>query len=67
MDAYILVGHAGQIPAAITEALCMAFRADTEVITGGVAGWVVMEAVQRGIARGVFSNEAGMGSRSCTI
>lgn len=62
----ILVGHAGQIPAAITEALCMAFRADTEVITGGVAGWVVMEAVQRGIARGVFSNEAGMGSAPMT-
>lgn len=58
----ILVSHAGQIPVAVTEALRMAFSPDTTVIAGGVAGWVVMEAVQRGIARGVFSNEAGMGS-----
>ena len=58
----ILVGHAAQIPAVIAEAFRMAFRPDAAVIAGGVAGWVVMEAVQRGIARGVFSNEAGMGS-----
>ncbi|WP_072031621.1 amino acid carrier protein [Anaerovibrio sp. RM50] len=58
----ILVGHAGQIPGAVAEAFRMAFSPDTSVIAGGVAGWVVMEAVQRGIARGVFSNEAGMGS-----
>ncbi|SDP17303.1 amino acid carrier protein [Selenomonas ruminantium] len=58
----ILVGHAGQIPAVIAETFRMAFTPDTSVIAGGVAGWVVMQAVQRGIARGVFSNEAGMGS-----
>ncbi len=58
----ILVGHAGQIPGAVAEAFRMAFSPDTSAIAGGVAGWGVMEAVQRGIARGVFSNEAGMGS-----
>lgn len=31
-------------------------------MAGGVAGWCVMEAIQRGVARGAFSNEAGMGS-----
>lgn len=60
----ILVSHAGQVPTAVVEAFCMAFSPDTSVVAGGVAGWVVMEAVQRGIARGVFSNEAGMGSAS---
>jgi AGCS family alanine or glycine:cation symporter len=29
---------------------------------GGVAGYTIMTAVRRGIARGVFSNEAGLGS-----
>ena len=31
-------------------------------ITGGVAGYSVMKAMQFGIARGVFSNESGLGS-----
>ena len=31
---------------------------------GGVAGYTVMKAVQAGAARGVFSNEAGIGSAS---
>lgn len=30
--------------------------------TGGFAGAIVMEGMKRGIARGVFSNEAGLGS-----
>ena len=58
----IFIGYAEQIPVAIAEIFRMAFSPNTSVIAGGVAGWVVMEAVQRGIARGVFSNEAGMGS-----
>lgn len=59
----IFLSCAAQIPAVIAEAFRMAFCGpDPSVIAGGVAGWGVMEAVQRGIARGVFSNEAGMGS-----
>lgn len=59
----IFLSYSAQIPAAIAEAFRMAFCSpDTSVVAGGVAGWAVMEAVQRGIARGVFSNEAGMGS-----
>ncbi len=33
-----------------------------EAIGGGVAGYSVMKAIQFGIARGVFSNESGLGS-----
>ncbi|MBR4195443.1 MAG: amino acid carrier protein [Synergistaceae bacterium] len=59
----ILVSHAEHIPTVIAEAFRMAFsNPDPSVITAGLAGWGVKEAVQRGIARGVFSNEAGMGS-----
>ncbi|MBR0167919.1 MAG: amino acid carrier protein [Synergistaceae bacterium] len=59
----ILVSHASHIPAIIAESFRMAFsNPDPSVITAGLAGWGVKEAVHRGIARGVFSNEAGMGS-----
>ena len=59
----ILVSHAEHIPSVIAESFRMAFsNPDPSVITAGLAGWGVKEAVQRGIARGVFSNEAGMGS-----
>ncbi len=59
----IFLGCSAQIPAVIAEAFRMAFwEPDPAAVAGGVAGWAVMEAVQRGIARGVFSNEAGMGS-----
>ena len=58
----LLLSHWTQIPAAIGDMFRMAFSFDPAVFAGGVAGWCVMEAVQRGVARGVFSNEAGMGS-----
>lgn len=59
----IFLNCSAQMPAVIAEAFRMAFYGpDPAVVTGGVAGWAVMETVQRGIARGVFSNEAGMGS-----
>ena len=58
----LLLIHWAQIPAAIAAAFHMAFSSDLAAVTGGMAGWCVMEAIQRGVARGVFSNEAGMGS-----
>ena len=59
----ILVSRSAHIPAVIASAFHMAFNdPDPAVITAGLAGWGVKEAIQRGIARGVFSNEAGMGS-----
>lgn len=34
----------------------------TEAAFGGVSGFVLMNAIKRGVGRGVFSNEAGLGS-----
>ena len=59
---YILVMNASQLPAVVSNALHLAFNNPLETLPGALAGWGVKEAVQRGIARGVFSNEAGMGS-----
>ena len=59
----ILASYSAHIPTVVAEAFRMAFsNPDPSVITAGLAGWGVKEAIQRGIARGVFSNEAGMGS-----
>ena len=61
----ILASHSAYIPTVIAEAFHMAFsNPDPSVVTAGLVGWGVKEAIQRGIARGVFSNEAGMGSAS---
>ena len=60
--AYILIGivtmlmHAGEIPHVFTVIMKNAF--DFQAIAGGLAG----SAVVIGIKRGLFSNEAGMGS-----
>ena len=55
----ILVTNAGLIPAAITEIVASAFG--LRAVTGGALGAVLI-AMQKGIARGIFSNEAGLGS-----
>ena len=57
----VLIQNAAHIPGAIGNAINLAFN-NPETIPAGLAGWGVKEAIQRGIARGVFSNEAGMGS-----
>jgi len=58
----IVVGmHADQIPLAIANAVKYAFS-DPMALPGAVAGWSVKLAITKGIARGVFSNEAGLGS-----
>ncbi|MBR0203324.1 MAG: sodium:alanine symporter family protein, partial [Synergistaceae bacterium] len=59
---YVLVLNAEMIPGVVSNALHLAFNNPLETLPGALAGWGVKEAVQRGIARGVFSNEAGMGS-----
>lgn len=59
---YVLMINSSAIPGAISNAIHLAFNNPLETLPGALAGWGVKEAVQRGIARGVFSNEAGMGS-----
>ena len=51
--------NAVQIPAALLTIVRAAFS--PAAVTGGVVGSVTI-AMQKGIARGIFSNEAGLGS-----
>lgn len=55
----ILVTNASAIPAAFVEIVESAFGVRAAV--GGALG-AIMVAMQKGIARGIFSNEAGLGS-----
>lgn len=55
----ILVTHAAEIPGVLVEIVECAFG--IRPIAGGALG-TVMIAMQKGIARGIFSNEAGLGS-----
>ena len=56
----LLVMHAAEIPSAIALVCKSAFSGHSAV--GGFAGVATKEAVRFGIARGLFSNESGMGS-----
>lgn len=56
----ILALHIQEIPAAIILIVKSAFT--PAAATGGFAGATVLAAIQFGFARGIFSNEAGMGS-----
>ncbi|MDD2992884.1 MAG: sodium:alanine symporter family protein [Pygmaiobacter sp.] len=56
----VLAMNARQIPAAFEQIFVMAFRPQS--MLGGAIGVTVQKAVRYGVARGLFSNEAGMGS-----
>ncbi|MGV6807222.1 MAG: alanine/glycine:cation symporter family protein [bacterium] len=56
----ILLMHLVDIPAALVLVVKSAFS--PVAATGGFAGAGIMLAIQMGVARGVFSNEAGLGS-----
>lgn len=57
----VIFQHADAIPSAISMAFHGAFG-DPMALPGALSGWAVKTAITRGIARGVFSNEAGLGS-----
>jgi AGCS family alanine or glycine:cation symporter len=57
---FILVRFAGEIPGAIALVVSSAFSG--AAATGAFAGSTIMLAMRYGIARGLFSNEAGLGS-----
>ena len=52
--------NASALPAVVSQILHAAFS--TTAATGGFAGATIMLALQAGVARGVFSNESGLGS-----
>jgi AGCS family alanine or glycine:cation symporter len=56
----VLFTHAAAVPAAFMLIVESAFS--PVAATGGFAGAAVMAAVRFGVARGIFSNEAGLGS-----
>ena len=56
----IIVGNIDQVPAALRTIVSHAFTGSAA--TGGFAGATVLMALRFGVARGVFSNEAGLGS-----
>ena len=57
----ILIGmHLTEVPAAFKMIIVGAFS--PRAVLGGAAGITIREAVRYGVARGLFSNEAGMGS-----
>lgn len=64
--AYLLAGlivlalNIGEVPSAFVTIVQDAFTPTAQV--GGFAGASVMLAIQMGVARGIFSNEAGLGS-----
>jgi AGCS family alanine or glycine:cation symporter len=58
--ATVLISNAGQLLNAIELVIVSAFS--STAATGGFLGASIMLAIQSGIARGVFSNESGLGS-----
>ena len=56
----ILVMNYKALPNALTQIFVLAFN--PQAMAGGVAGVTVQQAMRFGVARGLFSNEAGMGS-----
>ena len=56
----MLIINAEHVPAAFMSIFTYAFG--LEQAGGGVAGYAVLQAVRFGVARGLFSNEAGQGS-----
>lgn len=57
---YIILSHIGEVPAALMFIVKQAFNPTAAV--GGFAGATIMMAIRFGVARGVFSNESGLGS-----
>ena len=63
----VIIGNISNLPAGIAMIFKMAFS--VKAVGGGLCGSIVasmMSAMRFGVARGVFSNEAGMGSAAIT-
>ena len=60
MSIVVLAGNASAIPSALSTIISSAFTGASAA--GGFAGATVWAAIRFGVARGVFSNEAGLGS-----
>ena len=56
----VVIAHIGELPNVIVQIFRGAF--DPSAAAGGIAGFTIANAMKRGVSRGVFSNEAGLGS-----
>lgn len=56
----VVILHIGKLPGVLASIVVGAF--DPAAILGGTAGVTIKMAITKGVARGLFSNEAGMGS-----
>jgi len=56
----IIIAHADKLAGAFGAIFSNAFSFQS--VGGGIMGYVIMRAMRYGVARGVFSNEAGLGS-----
>ena len=61
---WIIVCNLEALPAAVSLILSSAFTG--QAATGGFAGAAMLAAIRFGVARGIFSNEAGLGSAPIT-
>ncbi|NLK65364.1 MAG: sodium:alanine symporter family protein [Tissierellia bacterium] len=57
---WLLISNASRLPNAFSMIFTNAFTGTAAV--GGFAGTVMMQAIRFGVARGIFTNEAGLGS-----
>jgi AGCS family alanine or glycine:cation symporter len=57
---WVILSYLGEVPAALAMIVNDAFTGTAA--TGGFAGAAVWAAIRFGVARGIFSNEAGLGS-----
>jgi AGCS family alanine or glycine:cation symporter len=63
----VIIGNIANVPAGVAMIFKMAFS--VKAVGGGLCGSIVasmMQSIRFGVARGVFSNEAGMGSAAIT-
>ena len=60
MGAVVIALHIDEVPAALVTIVESAFSGSAA--TGGFAGATIWAAIRFGVARGIFSNEAGLGS-----
>lgn len=62
MALILIIANAALVPAAFASIFTSAFTAES--LLGGFAGYGIAQAMRYGFARGIFSNEAGLGSSS---
>lgn len=63
----VILGNISNLPSGLVSIITMAFSPNA--VAGGVGGTIVvsmMQSLRWGVARGVFSNEAGLGSAAIT-